>query len=144
MEDEPEGWDAARSGDLAVAGQYLLALCAGRVDARAWRQQAAGVVFLGRYADDAVFYFQYQADAERYLKQVQERLAAHGLELHPEKTRLDLIEFGRYAEGNRRGGGRVGRRRSTFWGSRISAAGAGKEKFQVKRQTMGSGCERRC
>ncbi len=48
-----------------------------------------------RYADDAVLGFQYREDAERFLKQLQERMGKFGLELHPEKTRL--IEFGRYA-----------------------------------------------
>jgi RNA-directed DNA polymerase len=44
--------------------------------------------------------FQYQADADRFLENLRERLAMFGLELHPEKTRR--IEFGRYAEKNRK------------------------------------------
>ena len=48
-----------------------------------------------RYADDFVVGFEYQADAERFLKELQERLAKFSLEVHPEKTRL--IEFGKYA-----------------------------------------------
>lgn len=48
-----------------------------------------------RYADDAVRGFQYRADAERLLEELQERMRKFGLELHPDKTRL--IEFGRYA-----------------------------------------------
>jgi hypothetical protein len=39
--------------------------------------------------------FQHQADAERFLKDFQERLAKFGLEIQPEKTRL--IAFGRFA-----------------------------------------------
>ena len=45
--------------------------------------------------DDCVLGFQYKSEAERYLTAMQERLAAFGLTLNPEKTRL--IEFGRYA-----------------------------------------------
>jgi RNA-directed DNA polymerase len=37
---------------------------------------------------------------KRFLKQWRERMAEYGLELHSEKTRL--IEFGRFAEGNRK------------------------------------------
>ena len=39
--------------------------------------------------------FQHRSDAERFLNDLRERLAAFALSLHPEKTRL--IEFGRYA-----------------------------------------------
>src|SRR6516162_3807252 len=44
--------------------------------------------------------FQYQTDADRFLENLRERLAKFGLELHPEKTRR--IEFGRFAEENRK------------------------------------------
>jgi len=44
--------------------------------------------------------FERREDAERFLREVRERLAKFGLELHPEKTRL--IEFGRYAHERRR------------------------------------------
>ena len=56
-----------------------------------------------RYADDAVLGVQHREEAEQFLEQLRERLAQFGLELHPEKTRL--IEFGRYAEENRRNRG---------------------------------------
>jgi hypothetical protein len=39
--------------------------------------------------------FQHQADAERFLRAFQERLAKFGLEIQPEKMRL--IAFGRFA-----------------------------------------------
>jgi group II intron reverse transcriptase/maturase len=62
----------------------------------AWRRiVAAGDVIVVRYADDLVRGFQYRTDAERFLRDFQERLAKFGLELHPDKTRL--IEFGRFA-----------------------------------------------
>jgi RNA-directed DNA polymerase len=66
-----------------------------------WRKKGAqGEVVVVRYADDTVLGFQYQADADRFLENLKERLAVFGLELHPEKTRR--IEFGRYAEKNRK------------------------------------------
>ena len=43
--------------------------------------------------------FQHRHEAESFLKQLRERMAEYGLELHSEKTRM--IEFGRFAEGNR-------------------------------------------
>ncbi len=52
-----------------------------------------------RYADDTILGFQHQADADRFLENLQARLRKFGLELHPDKTRL--VEFGRYAEQNR-------------------------------------------
>jgi len=62
----------------------------------AWRRKVArGDVIAVRYADDAVLGFQYQAEAERFLADLKDRLRKFGLELHPDKTRL--IEFGRYA-----------------------------------------------
>ena len=44
--------------------------------------------------------FENRAEAERFLKEFRERLAKFGLELHAEKTRL--IEFGQFAERNRK------------------------------------------
>ena len=66
----------------------------------AWRtRHARGEVYIVRYADDFVMGFQYQDDAERFRKELERRLGSFGLELHAEKTRL--IEFGRFAAGNR-------------------------------------------
>jgi len=52
------------------------------------------------YADDFVATFQYKVEAEKFLEEVRERFAKVGLELEPTKTRL--VEFGRFAEQNRR------------------------------------------
>src|SRR5499425_34666 len=66
-----------------------------------WRQKwAQGEVVVIRYADDSIAGFQYQTDADRFLENLRERLAKFGLELHPDKTRR--IEFGRFAEENRK------------------------------------------
>ncbi|MDQ6699971.1 MAG: group II intron reverse transcriptase/maturase [Acidobacteriota bacterium] len=67
----------------------------------AWRRKvASGHVVVVRYADDLVVGFQHRAEAERFLKELQERLAKFGLEIQTEKTRL--IEFGRFAASDRR------------------------------------------
>ena len=60
--------------------------------------------------DDFVVGFQYKRDAERFLCDLKDRLAADSLELHPGKTRL--IEFGRSALADRRARGE--RRAETF------------------------------
>ena len=53
-----------------------------------------------RYADDIVVGFEHQSDAERFWRELKERMRKFELELHEEKTRL--IEFGRHAAGRRR------------------------------------------
>jgi RNA-directed DNA polymerase len=74
---------------------YVLDLWAER-----WRhREAHGNVILVRYADDAVVGFEHRADAERFLAELEQRLATFALTLHPDKTRL--IEFGRFAAANR-------------------------------------------
>ena len=66
-----------------------------------WRKKwARGEVAVIRYAEDVISGFQHQADADRFLQNLRERLGKFGLELHPDKTRR--IEFGRFAEQNRR------------------------------------------
>lgn len=68
---------------------------------RDWRGKVAtGEVIVIRYADDTVVGFQYKADADRFLEDLRERLREFGLELNSDKTRR--IEFGRYAEQNRK------------------------------------------
>ena len=68
---------------------------------RKWRvREAEGETIIVRYADDFVVGFQYQTDAERFLADLKERLARFELTLHPDKTRL--IEFGAFAQANRR------------------------------------------
>jgi group II intron reverse transcriptase/maturase len=63
---------------------------------RQWRRKHAhGDVIIVRFADDFVAGFEHQADAQRFLSDLRERLAKFSLELHPDKTRL--IEFGRTA-----------------------------------------------
>ena len=66
-----------------------------------WRQRhAKGDVVIVRYADDWVAGFEHRRDAERFRRDVTQRLKTFGLALHESKTRL--IEFGRFARDNRR------------------------------------------
>src|ERR1700682_1197380 len=66
-----------------------------------WRKKRAhGDVVVVRFADDFIVGFQHRTDAERFLVELKERFLKFGLELHPEKTRL--LEFGRFAEQNRK------------------------------------------
>jgi RNA-directed DNA polymerase len=72
-----------------------------------WRNRhATGDMIVVRYADDTIVGFQHEQDAERFLKDLKERLAQFALGLHPEKTRL--IEFGKFAAERRarRGAGK--------------------------------------
>ena len=63
---------------------------------RQWRtKQAHGDMIVVRYADDFIVGFQHRQEAERFLRELRERLRGFSLELHPDKTRL--IEFGRFA-----------------------------------------------
>ena len=58
--------------------------------------------------------FENRAEAERFLNKLRERLAKFGLELHAEKTRL--MEFGQYAEQNRKRRGEAKPETFTFLG----------------------------
>ena len=79
---------------------------------QAWRssQKIVGEAYIIRYADDFVVCFQHRWEAQRFLQDLQERLDHFGLSLHPGKTRL--LEFGRFADHNRRRQGE--RRPETF------------------------------
>ena len=71
---------------------------------RKWRpERAEGDAIIVRYADDVVVGFERKRDAERFLHALGERLGQFDLALHPAKTRL--IEFGRFAEVDRRARG---------------------------------------
>jgi len=69
-----------------------------------WRRRHShGRVTIVRYADDFVMGFEKATDAQRMMHDLKERLAAFGLRLHEEKTRL--IEFGRFAASARKARG---------------------------------------
>lgn len=102
-----------------------------------WRKvHAKGDVVIARYADDFVLGFQYRGEAESFLKQLRERMAEYGLELHSEKTRL--IEFGRFAEGNRKRDGAGKPETFNFLGfTHICGTIHKSGKFTVMRKTVG-------
>jgi group II intron reverse transcriptase/maturase len=62
------------------------------------RKECRGFAGIVRYADDFVCTFQYRGDAEKFMKELKERLSKFGLEVAPEKTKL--IEFGKFAKQN--------------------------------------------
>jgi len=98
------------------------------------RKQAHGDVIVVRFADDFVVGFEHRAEAERFLAELRERFTKFGLELHPDKTRL--IEFGRFADRDRRrrGGGKP--ETFNFLGFTHSCTKTRAGKFTVLRQTM--------
>lgn len=66
-----------------------------------WQSRhARGEVHIVRYSDDFVMGFQYRSDARRLQAELKKRLAKFSLEMHEGKTKL--IEFGRFAIGNRK------------------------------------------
>jgi group II intron reverse transcriptase/maturase len=103
--------------------------------ARQWRKKRArGDVVVVRFADDFVVGFQHREDAGRFLSELGERLARFGLGLAAEKTRL--IEFGRFADRNRRGRGQGRPETFDFLGFTHSCGRNRRGGFMVLRQTM--------
>jgi len=76
---------------------------------KVYRKSCTGFSRLIRYADDFLVCFQYMADAERFRKELGERLGKFGLEVEPTKTKV--MEFGRFAVQNAK---RRGERAATF------------------------------
>lgn len=100
-----------------------------------WRtHKAKGEMIVVRYADDILVGFQYQRDAERFRKELTERLKKFGLEMNPEKTRL--LEFGRYAEEERGKRGQGKPASFNFLGFTHSCGKTKEGKFKVIRQTI--------
>ena len=100
-----------------------------------WRKKwAQGEVVVIRYADDTVLGFQHQAEADRFLESLRKRLEKFGLELHPEKTRR--IEFGRFAEPNRKRRGEGKPETFDFLGFTHISGKNSKGHFTVKRRTI--------
>jgi len=71
-----------------------------------FERRGRGNSFLVVYADDFIAGFETKSEAERYYRELQERLNKYGLEIELSKSRL--LEFGRYAKERRkrRGEGR--------------------------------------
>src|ERR1022692_4829608 len=100
-----------------------------------WRKKwARGEVVVIRYADDVISGFQHQADADRFLEDLRERLGMFGLELHPDKTRR--IEFGRFAEENRKRRGEGKPETFDFLGFKHISGKNRLGRFTVRRKTI--------
>jgi len=100
-----------------------------------WRKKwAQGEVVVIRYADDTIVGFQNQTDVDRFLENLRERLAMFGLELHPDKTRR--IEFGRFADKNRRRRGKGKPETFDFLGFTHISGKNSLGRFMVRRTTI--------
>ena len=104
--------------------------------AHRWRRQhAGGDMVIVRYADDIVLGFEHRRDAERFLAAWQERLASFGLQLHPDKTRLN--DFGRHAADHRKARGESKPETFDFLGfTHICGTTRKTGRFIVKRKTI--------
>jgi RNA-directed DNA polymerase len=99
-----------------------------------WRKRnAQGRVIIVRYCDDFVMGFQYEAEAQRMLANLKERLAKFKLALHEQKTRL--IEFGKLVSELRRKRGADRCETFTFLGFTHYCAWSRDGRFVVKRRT---------
>ena len=108
---------------------YALDLWAAR-----WRRRtAAGDMIIVRYADDFIIGFQHESEAQRFLKEMRERLREFALSLHPEKTRL--IEFGRFAAERRKRRGLGKPETFNFLGFTFICNKTRAGKFQIQRKT---------
>jgi len=103
----------------------------------AWRKKcASGHVIVVRYVDDTVMGFEYREEADRFLRDLGERMRKFGLELHPDKTRL--IEYGRHAERNRKRRGEKKPESFDFLGFTHLCGKTSKQgRFMVLRKTAG-------
>lgn len=103
--------------------------------AHRWRRRkAGGNVVMVRYADDIVMGFEHQQDAERFLKELVERLAKFGLTAHPDKTHL--LEFGRHAIANRQRQGKGKPETFTFLGFTHICSRTRRGVFTIRRKTI--------
>lgn len=98
------------------------------------RREARGQVLIVRYADDFIVGFEHKSDAERFHAALRERLKKFNLTLSEEKTRL--IEFGRWADTNRKERGEGKPETFNFLGFTHICGTTRKGKFCVLRITM--------
>lgn len=101
-----------------------------------WRKHhAIGNVIVVRYADDFVMGFHHWRDATQFLSALRARLEKFGLTLHPDKTRL--IEFGRFADRDRKARGQCKPESFDFLGfTHICGKNSKTGRFLVRRQTV--------
>jgi RNA-directed DNA polymerase len=100
-----------------------------------WRREVArGDVMVVRFADDVIVGFEHQWEAEQFQTELRERISKFKLELHADKTRL--IEFGRFADKNRRGRGGGKPETFDFLGFTHTCDKTRSGRFIVLRQTI--------
>jgi group II intron reverse transcriptase/maturase len=100
-------------------------------------EQFGGSAHIVRYADDAVFTFRSMTEAERFKRQLVERLSEYGIKLHEGKTAV--LPSGRNEAARHE---RAGLRMPTFtflgflhvWGASVNGK-TGKRFWRVKRRT---------
>lgn len=103
--------------------------------AKQWRStEAKGDMIIVRYVDDAVFGFEHETEAHAFLEALHEQVEACGLTLHPTKTRL--LEFGRFATGNRQKRGETKPETFDYLGFTHICGKTRKGKFCIKRITI--------
>ena len=97
------------------------------------QKRAEGDTFLVVYADDFIAGFQYKSEAEEYYKALKNRMSKFGLELESSKSRL--LEFGRFAEHNRKARGEGKPETFDFLGFTFYCSKNRNGKFSVKAKT---------
>jgi group II intron reverse transcriptase/maturase len=98
------------------------------------RKIARGEMMVVRFADDIVVGFQEKTEAERFWRELKERMQRFHLELHPEKTRL--LEFGRFAASRRQERGKGKPETFDFLGFTHICGTTRHGQFTVLRQTI--------
>lgn len=100
-----------------------------------FEKSGTGNSFLVVYADDYLAGFEHKTEAERYYKEMQERLSKYGLEIETSKSRL--LEFGRYAKERRKRRGEGKPETFDFLGFTFYCGENQAGKFCVKPKTNG-------
>ncbi len=103
--------------------------------------RATGDMIIVRFCDDFVVGFQYRQDAEQFKEALVERFQKFNLELHADKTRL--IEFGRFAEQNRKRKGLGKPKTFDFLGFTHICGRTRKGKYVVLRHTKKKGLQKK-
>ncbi|GAB3381838.1 group II intron reverse transcriptase/maturase [Azotobacter armeniacus] len=100
-----------------------------------WRRRhARGDMIVVRYADDSVLGFESRAEAVRFHRALERRLADFGLTLHPGKTRL--LRFGWFAVEDRRKRGEGKPETFDFLGFTHYCSRGRNGRFEVGRKTI--------
>lgn len=97
------------------------------------KKEMQGECYMIRYADDFVCCFQYKHEAEKFYQVLKERLKKFNLEIAEDKTKI--IEFGRFAEYNKKNRGEGKPETFNFLGFTHYCSKSKKGKFRVKRKT---------